>query len=640
MEAYRSDSIKKYEYVMDPSEIREFCRAVLWEQIKCRKGAWLRLLLIVALESLIIPKAALLVVGLLLLMFVVSGIYNYTVTYKLLAGQPWCVWVEGGTFKAIRGDYSEIPCGNIQFIRIKKHLVMLGYLQAVKRPAWFVMPSRVFVNELEREDFLNQIRNPQTEAGAEYTGAAQAGTGTADGYRTEYDGAAGREMAGAQGVADPQEYMHFSYMLDGERWVRFQKGAADILNSTSLGMPMRLYGMIIVGLVMAVAVTVCSYFVARTLNWMLVVFCLSITIWMILRLYCRNPEKEIRKQLRSPEIAAKVCGPWQVSLAREGITAIMPMDMKSIYSWDSLQWLVETEEAFYLFHQDKRHYIMVAKASFVSWEQVDAFHRICAEHGIRKAAPKRAFYVPGWLTWVIFVLIIGVSLAVLMASIFRDTSGVTGNARAEYPVYVPLDQQVEVLASLGISVPEETVASMREFMTKYDNYDLVEGSPYTWLLMDVGVPEYDEDWNLVGYSDQVFWFDFEGSDLSTDYIDILNGMLALAQGSAIEGVSDIREEIDDAEWERGWGTVTVSLDWQGQTYLYDMKMFYDWIDEEVLGILNPLLEKEGSQKYFYVTGDNGQGAIVFFCTPQWAEEFEQKTGLLLEMTRTKADKIR
>lgn len=638
MEAYRNDSIKKYEYVMEPSEIREFCLAVLWEQYKCRKGAWLRLMLIVALEFLIIPEAALLVVGLILLMLIASGVYNYTVTYKLLSGQPWCVWVEDGRFKAVRRDYSEVPCRNIQFIRIKKHLVMLGYMQAVKRPAWFVMPLRVFVNVMERENFLNQIRNPQTEAGTEYTGAAQAGT--ADGYRTEYDGAAGQEMAGAQGMADPQEYMHFSYMLDGERWVRFHKGVADILNSTSLGTPMRLYGMIIVGLLMAVVTTACSYFVARTFNWLLLFFCLSITIWMILRLYCRNPEKAIRKQLRSPEMAAKVCGSWQVSLAREGITVIMPMDMKSIYSWDSLQWLVETEEAFYIFHQDKRHYIMVAKESFVSWEQVDAFHRICADHGIQKVAPKRAFYVPGWLGWVIFALIIGVGLTVLTANILRDTRDVIGDVRDDYPAYVPLDQQVEVLASLGISVPEETVASAREFMTKYDMYDMVEGSPYTWLLMDVGAPEYDEDWNLVGYSDQVFWFDFEGVDLSTDYIYILNGMLALAQGSPVESVSDIMEEIDDAEWEKGRGIVTVSLDWQGQTYLYDMRMFYDWIDEGILGILNPLLEKEGSQKYFYVTGDNGQGAIVFFCTPQWAEEFMEKTGLLLEMTRTKADKVR
>lgn len=630
MEEYRTDSIKKYEYVMESSEIREFCLAVLWEQVKCRKGTWLRLLLIVALEFLIIPEAALLVVGLILLMFVVSGIYNYTVTYKLLSGQPWCVWVEDGKFKTVRGDYSEVPCRNIQFIRMKKHLVMLGYMQAVKRPAWFVMPLRVFVNAMEREDFLNQIRNLQAEARAEYTGAA------------------------CGGMANPQEYMRFHFMLDGERWVRFQKGAADILNSTSLGTPMRLYGMVIVGLVMAVATTACSYFVARTFNWMLVVFCFSITIWMILRLYCRNPEKEIRKQLRSPEIAAKVCGLWQVSLAGEGITAIMPMDMKSIYTWDSLQWLVETEEAFYLFHQDKRHYIMVAKESFVSWEQVDAFHRICADHGMQKVPSKKAFYVPGWLTWVIFALIIGVSLTVLTGKILGNTRDMTEDVmeaqreqnsgymeldRDDYPGYVPLDKQVAVLASLGISVPEETVASMQEFMTEYDMYDLVEGSPYTWLLMDVGAPAYDEDFNLVGYSDQVFWFDFEGLDIYTDYITVLNGMLALAQGSPIESISEIREDIDDAEWERGWGTVTVSLDWQGQTYLYDMKMDYDWIDGEVLGILNPLLEQEGSQKYFYATGDDGQGAIVFFCTPQWAEEFEKKTGLLLGMSRTKADEI-
>lgn len=198
MEEYRTDSIKKYEYVMEPSEIREFCLAVLWEQVKCRKGTWLRLLLIVALEFLIIPEAALLVVGLILLMFVVSGIYNYTVTYKLLSGQPWCVWVEDGKFKTVRGDYSEVPCRNIQFIRMKKHLVMLGYMQAVKRPAWFVMPLRVFVNAMEREDFLNQIRNPQAEARAEYTGAAYGG------------------------MANPQEYMRFHFMLDGERWVRFQ----------------------------------------------------------------------------------------------------------------------------------------------------------------------------------------------------------------------------------------------------------------------------------------------------------------------------------------------------------------------------------------------------------------------------------
>ena len=30
-----------------------------------------------------------------------------------------------------------------------------------------------------------------------------------------------------------------------------------------------------------------------------------------------------------------------------------------------------------------------------------------------------------------------------------------------------------------------------------------------------------------------------------------------------------------------------------------------------------------------MTGDNGQGAIVFFCTEEWAENFREATGLEL-----------
>lgn len=33
---------------------------------------------------------------------------------------------------------------------------------------------------------------------------------------------------------------------------------------------------------------------------------------------------------------------------------------------------------------------------------------------------------------------------------------------------------------------------------------------------------------------------------------------------------------------------------------------------------------------FYVTGDDGQGALVFFGTADWAEKFEKTTGLELD----------
>ncbi len=408
MEHYRDDRTIKYEYVMEPWEIREFCLAALWEQIRCRKGVWLRLLLILVAELFLVPEAAALIAVMVVVMFIVSGIYQYVITARVLEGRPWCIWIEGDKFKAERGDSSEVSCRNIQFIRITRHLLMLGYLQSVKRPAWFIVPLRVFGNENEREAFLNRIRHPQAE-GAENADEAES--------TSDSSTAAGRNP----GQAAPQEYMGFSYILDGERWVRFQKGAADILNSASLGKPGRLYGMMVWGLLVAVVMTVCVYFAAGTFNVLLLGFCISMTVWMVLRLYCRNPEKALRKQLKSPEIAQKVCGFWQVTLTQEGIAVGMPMDMKSFYPWKSLAWLGEKEEAFYIFHQDKRHYIMIAKECFVSWAQVDAFHQICADKGIEKRAPGKAVYVPVWLTWVIFGLIMAVSLIIFILHLFLFT---------------------------------------------------------------------------------------------------------------------------------------------------------------------------------------------------------------------------
>lgn len=53
------DDNRKYEYVMERPEIREFCRFAYWQQIKYRKGVWLTLLLISALEDFVFHEAAL-----------------------------------------------------------------------------------------------------------------------------------------------------------------------------------------------------------------------------------------------------------------------------------------------------------------------------------------------------------------------------------------------------------------------------------------------------------------------------------------------------------------------------------------------------------------------------------------------------
>lgn len=586
---------RRYEYVMDEAEIREFCLRAFLEQLKCSKKTGIRLLVILAAELLLVPEAAALTVLLMAVTVAAVGIYNYAATSKILRGQPGSVWIEDGRLKAQRRDYGEIPCQDIKLLRRTKRLLMMGYMQGARRPVWFMIPLRSFRDGHEVDLFLAALRDPVTQ-------------------ENYYD----------------QAYLRFQFQIDGERWVRLQKGAADLINGGSLGRSARTNGILIWGSVMTVVLTVVSCLISGRFHWMFVCYGFVLAVLMCLRLYCLDPEKPIRNQLKQPEVAARACGLWQVSLTEEGVSLAMPAGIRNVYLWASLAWLLETEEAFYLFHKDKKHFVMIAKESFLSWDQVDLFHRICADHGIQKIVPKKARYVPGWLIWTLLGVFLLALFGIVMVRAFLTERDEPGVVSVDVYERVPLEEQVEVLESLGLQVPEETAASVRSSMEEYGMYDLVEESPYTWLLTDMGAPTYDEEWNVTGYAADVFWFDFEGFDISTDYIDILNGMLALAEGSCLDDVTDIREDMTDADWESGRGTVTVSLRWKGEPYEWDMEMYNDWIDVSVLGILNPLLEQEGSQEYFYATGDNGQGAIVFFCTQEWAEQFTQKTGLVLE----------
>ena len=586
---------RRYEYVMDEAEIREFCLRAFLEQLKCSKKTGIRLLVILAAELLLVPEAAALTVLLMAVTVAAVGIYNYAATSKILRGQPGSVWIEDGRLKAQRRDYGEIPCRDIKLLRRTKRLLMMGYMQGARRPVWFMIPLRSFRDGHEVDLFLAALRDPVTQ-------------------ENYYD----------------QAYLRFQFQIDGERWVRLQKGAADLINGGSLGRSARTNGILVWGSVMTVVLTVVSCLISGRFHWMFVCYGFVLAVLMCLRLYCLDPEKPIRNQLKQPEVAARACGLWQVSLTEEGVSLAMPAGIRNVYLWASLAWLLETEEAFYLFHKDKKHFVMIAKESFLSWDQVDLFHRICADHGIQKIVPKKARYVPGWLIWTLLGVFLLALFGIVMVRAFLTERDEPGVVSVDVYERVPLEEQVEVLESLGLQVPEETAASVRSSMEEYGMYDLVEESPYTWLLTDMGAPTYDEEWNVTGYAADVFWFDFEGFDISTDYIDILNGMLALAEGSCLDDVTDIREDMTDADWESGRGTVTVSLRWKGEPYEWDMEMYNDWIDVSVLGILNPLLEQEGSQEYFYATGDNGQGAIVFFCTQEWAEQFTQKTGLVLE----------
>lgn len=616
------NSSRRYEYVMDGAEIRECGLFLTWEYVKCNKRTWLSFLLILTAAFILDAKYLMVTMLLAIVLTLMMCINCYLLTTRALRGQPVSIWIEGNRLKARRRDYGEVPCTDIQMVRRTKRLLFMGYTQGDKRQAWYVMPLRCFADEQEVERFLAMLhgsygQNPYQEQ--------------SDSYGEDID---------SNGQQKAQEFLRLSCQMNGENWVRLQKGAADLGNSGSLGRPARFKGMMLWLCVVTVFVLIATGLAAKKFDLLIVCFDVAWTAWMGVWVFYRNPEKKLRKQMKTPQMQAAVCGLWQFSFTDEGICVDMPQDRKSIYLWESLSWLFETQEAFYFFNQDRKRFIAVPKKSFVIREQVELFYRLCAEHGLQRMEAKKAHYVPGWVLWIILGLIFLAFIGTAAVKISLDTRSAPENGSERRYERVALEKQVEVLASLGLSVPKETEASVKNSMEEYGLYDLVEESPYTWLLMDMGAPAYDEDWNVTGYSEDVFWFDFEGVDISTDYINILNGMRALAKGSCLDDVTDIQEDMTEADWENGKGVITVSLTRKGQTYSYVMDMYDDWIDTKVLGIFNPLLEQEGSQKYFYATGDDGQGAIVFFCTEDWAKEFMEKTGLTLSKEIAKADKVR
>lgn len=622
------ENTKKYEYILDQMEIKEFCFYAVLEKLKCKKRVWICLVLICALELILLPQVAVFLISVILLLLLASVVRTYRNVRKSVSNQQWTVQLAEGKLKVDRGGgSSEIPYGNIQLIRVTNHLLMLGYLHMAQHPVWFVLPLRIFADVQEQEQFLYRFRQPQP---AQYEET-------------------GKQVMGQESTDREPEGISFTYVVDDRKWVHFQKSAMAVISSGTLGKKERGCAVFLGGVLASAILLGCVYLVAGYFNWMLVGYGLCIALLLTMRLFFRDPEKALNKQIKMPAIRNRECGKWQVTLSEAGVSVEMPADARNDFRWETLEWLVEAENAFLIFHKDKKHFIIIAKESFQSWDQVSAMKELCARKGLKILQGRKMYYVPDWLIAALAAFFFLLCVVLLIVSIFlsyvRETREQLQRASqehdgmkwqedfdpADYPDYVPLDDQVEVLESFGFDVPEEIVKSARDSMTEYGLYASVEGYPYTWLLTNLGAPQYNEDWTATEeYSKGVFWFDFEG----WDYIDILNGMLALAEDSCLDTVTNINEDDSKVNWERGKGTLTVSLEWDGQTYHWDMNVYYDWIDSDVLGMLNALLIEGKSQKFFYVTGDNGQGAIVFFCTAEWAEDFREATGLELVNYRT------
>lgn len=202
---------------------------------------------------------------------------------------------------------------------------------------------------------------------------------------------------------------------------------------------------------------------------------------------------------------------------------------------------------------------------------------------------------------------------------------------SEYPDYLPIEKQIQVLKQLGFEVPEGAADYYHSWMEGNEYGKLyVEGYPFYVLLSDLGTPNYDMDsYQFLGYSEQVYWFACESWDISKDYEEILNGVKALTQGEA--DFIGISEDCEKVNWKEGSGYIRVTFWCKGHPHEFKANVDGDWLDMRFIAFLNEVFQQEGLEKRIYTCPDNDQGCILFYQDEVWAEKFTEYTGIELSL---------
>lgn len=201
----------------------------------------------------------------------------------------------------------------------------------------------------------------------------------------------------------------------------------------------------------------------------------------------------------------------------------------------------------------------------------------------------------------------------------------------EYPDYISLEQQVEILESLEITVPKRTLDEMKQRIEESRQGQIyVEAYPFHEILCNLAYPEYDrETRELIAFSDEAYWFDWESYDVIAGYMDILNAVEVMSQGELV--IDDITVNDEQVDWDKGSGTIATHFTCNGQSYEISVTMRHDWLNDYFIRDLNSILKQVGVEKRVYYFHDNGQGAVLFYRDKDWAKQFEKLTHIELRV---------
>lgn len=189
-------------------------------------------------------------------------------------------------------------------------------------------------------------------------------------------------------------------------------------------------------------------------------------------------------------------------------------------------------------------------------------------------------------------------------------------------------RQAEVLQSLGIDGIDEDLIK-REAEELQDLINLTDmpvniGGLKLGRLNVAGMLL-----RSVGYgklSTTVYSFEWEAYDIDKMYTEFCQGILRINQNEfTISDISEDAIEVDFGDDEQ----VRIDFKYNDTNYYVELNSTGDWFNMKFFNFFNEVLEKENNPKRLYIMGDDQHGAIVFYNTEEWAEEFTKKSGLLL-----------
>lgn len=219
----------------------------------------------------------------------------------------------------------------------------------------------------------------------------------------------------------------------------------------------------------------------------------------------------------------------------------------------------------------------------------------------------------------------------------QDAAGQSASGQAEHePVERMTNAQMaRELERLGLHLPAKLVEELdaqetdSEYQEIFDAYcESDPGFGYRMLLSWWGYGEYDDDWNWVPTSDQVYAFDCEVFNMSYMYTEFMNGVIAISGGEF--AITDIEEDTSQVDYDKNEGKQILSFKYNGKPYTFEAEFYGDWLDCDVIGFMNDVFAAEGNPKRLLATDDGGQGCILFYNTPEWGKELEELTGMELD----------